>query len=439
MLEVKVYIKDRLLKQTTMAKNRITVGRSENNDIVLADPMVSRLHAVIEKSNGRYRVEDHSSNGTYVDKVRIKGTQLMADECTVGIYPFMLQCNVFSDEVTQPLLDLTQAHDVSGPKGPPFKSTPQHLHFGLLVGEDPSMQRIYKTIQRVSESSASVMIRGESGTGKELVARAIHILSPRRESPFVALDCAAIPENLIESELFGYDKGAFTGAAATKKGWIEEAQGGTVFLDEVAELSMPAQAKLLRFLQEKSYSHLGGTRTIQSDVRLITATNKNLEEAIRAGQFRSDLYFRLRVVQIQLPLLRNRKGDIPALIDFILSKFSGEQKLPQPPVLTAQAMKKLQAYHWPGNVRQLENALFNAFINTPPPHLIDDKDIDLQTDLNNSGSKSFDQINRQLLIATLKECDWDTARAAAALKVSRGSIYYKCKKLGINIKKLAKS
>jgi transcriptional regulator with PAS, ATPase and Fis domain len=439
MLEIKVYINNKLMQKTTLAKNRITIGRSEENDIVLADQWVSRLHAVIQRRGSRYYLEDHSSNGTLLDEVRITDSRPMSEECSVGIDPFTLRCSAFSDEVTKPLHDRSQAHEASGPKGPPVETTPQHLHFGLLVGQHPSMQRIYKTIQRVSGSSASVMIRGESGTGKELVARSIHTLSPRREAPFVALDCAAIPENLIESELFGYEKGAFTGAATNKKGWIEEAQGGTVFLDEVAELSMPAQAKLLRFLQEKSYSHLGGTRTIQSDVRLITATNKNLEEAIRAGQFRSDLYFRLRVVQIHLPPLRNRKEDIPALIDFMLSKISGEQKLPQRPGLTAQAMEKLQAYHWPGNIRQLENALFNAFINTPPPHLIDDRDIDLQTDLSNSGAKSFDDLNRQLLIATLKECNWDTARAAAALKVSRGSIYYKCKKLGIDIKKLAKS
>jgi transcriptional regulator with PAS, ATPase and Fis domain len=439
MLEVKVYLNNKLLQKTTLAKNRITIGRAEENDIVLANALVSRLHAVIQRRGSRYFLEDHSTNGTMLDDSRITGPRPILEEGSIAIYPFTLRCIAFSDEVTMPLLDRSQAQEVSGPKGPPIESTPQHLHFGLLVGEDPSMQRIYKTIQRVAGSSASVMIRGESGTGKELVARAIHTLSPRRESPFVALDCAAIPDSLIESEIFGYEKGAFTGAATTKKGWIEEAQGGTVFLDEVGELSMPAQAKLLRFLQEKSYSHLGGTRTIQSDVRLITATNRNLEEAIRAGQFRSDLYFRLRVVQIHLPPLRNRKGDIPAIIDFILSKISGEQKLPQQPVLTAKAIEKLQAYHWPGNIRQLENTLFNAFINTPPPHVIDDKDFELQTDLNNSGPKLFDDMNRQLLMATLKECNWDTARAAAALKVSRGSIYYKCKRLGINIKKLARS
>lgn len=438
MLEITIFLNDRLLQKTTISKNRITVGRSENNDIVLADPMVSRLHAVIEKSGGRYLVHDHSSNGAYLDEVRIKGAQPMADECTVGIYPFTLQCNAFSDEVTKPLIYPSPSDERGEPEAMPSDPSLHHLHFGLLIGEDPLMHRVYKTIQRVADSPASVLIRGESGTGKEFVAKAIHSLSPRRASPFVALDCAAIPENLIESELFGFEKGAFTGALATKKGWFEQAEGGTICLDEIGELSISAQAKLLRFLQDKSYTHLGGTGVLYSDVRLIAATNKDLEEAIRTGQFRSDLYFRLRVVQIQLPPLRDRKGDIPLLIDHVLSKITKEHKLSQRPVLTAQAIEKLRAYHWPGNVRQLENTLYNAFITTTPPHMIDDKDLELQTDPI-LPPKSFDDINRQLMIETLKDCNWDTAKAATVLKVSRGSIYYKCKRLGIDIKKLARS
>lgn len=438
MLEVKVFLNDRLLKKTTLAKNRITIGRSEDNDVVLVGPMVSRLHAVIEKRSGQYHVQDHSSNGTYLDEVRVKGARRMADECTVGIYPFTLRCNAFSDEVTKPLIYPSPSDEMGKPEGTPSEAPLQHLHFGLLIGEDPLMHRVYTTIQRVADSSASVLIRGESGTGKEFVAKAIHSLSLRRDSPFVALDCAAIPDNLIESELFGFEKGAFTGASATKKGWFEQAEGGTIFLDEIGELSISAQAKLLRFLQDKSYTHLGGTGVLYTDVRLIAATNKDLEEAIRTGQFRSDLYFRLQVVQIHLPPLRDRRGDIPLLIDHVLSKITKEHKLPQRPVLTAKATEKLRAYPWPGNIRQLENTLLNAFITTPPPHLIDDKDLELQVDFNIS-SKSFDDINRQLLIETLKDCNWDTAKAATVLKVSRGSIYYKCKKLGINIKQLSQS
>jgi transcriptional regulator with PAS, ATPase and Fis domain len=437
MLDVKIFQKDKLLKKTTLSKNRITIGRSENSDIVLADTLVSRLHAVIEKRGGLYLLEDHSTNGTSLDEVRVKGVERMADECTVGIYPFTLRCNVSQDEVTQPLIYPTPSYITVKPEPSTSEASLQHLHFGTLVGEDPQMHRLYKTIERVSASSASVLIRGESGTGKELVAKAIHALSPRNGAPFVALDCAAIPDTLIESELFGFEKGAFTGASAAKKGWIEQAQGGTIFLDEIGELSTSAQAKLLRFLQDKSYTHLGGTQILQSDIRLIAATNKDLEEAIRAGQFRSDLYYRLKAIQLLLPPLRDRKGDIPLLIDHVLSNITVEYNLSQRPVLTAKAVERLRDYHWPGNVRQLENTLLNAFISTSPPHLIDDKDLELQTDFD-TPPKSFDDINRQLLIETLKDCNWDTAKAATVLKVSRGSIYYKCKKLGISIKQLSK-
>jgi len=438
MLDLKIFLKDKLLKKTTLAKDRITIGRSENNDVVLADTMVSRLHAVIEKRRGQYLLEDHSTNGTYLDEVRIQGNQPMEDECSIGIYPFMLRCNVVSDEVTQPLIYPTPSQVIEPSKDAPFQASLEHLHFGSLVGEDPQMHRLYKTIERVADSSASVLIRGESGTGKELVAKAIHALSPRRSSPLVSLDCAAIPETLIESELFGFEKGAFTGATAAKKGWIEQAQGGTIFLDEIAELSTSAQAKLLRFLQDKSFTHLGGSQILHSDVRLIAATNKDLELAIRAGQFRSDLYYRLQAIQIQLPPLRDRKGDIPMLVDHVLSKISDEHKLSQRPVLTAKAIEKLREYHWPGNVRQLENTLLNAFISTSSPHFMDEKDLELQTDFE-PPPKSFDDINRQLLIETLKDCNWDTAKAAEVLKISRGSIYYKCKKLGVDIKQLSKS
>ena len=211
-------------------------------------------------------------------------------------------------------------------------------------------------------------------------------------------------------------------------------------------MAIPAQAKLLRFLQDKSYTRLGGNRLLKADVRLITATNKDLEEGIQAGEFRSDLYFRLRVVQIPLPPLRERKGDIPLLADHILSKIVEENNLPRKPILTSKALSKLQDYDWPGNVRQLENVLYNAFISAPPPHLIDEDFIDLQhnglelegQDHENPDSPTFNDVNKQFLLSILKDCNWDTAKAAKILKVSRGTIYYKSKKLGINIKELAK-
>jgi len=291
MLEIKILLSDKLLQKTVSSKNRITVGRSENNDIVLSHKLVSRLHVEIIENDSGYYIHDHSTNGTYLNDVRVGKTRPIPPEGKIGIYPFTLLCTSHSDENTLPLIQHTQDPLQVEADIPIHNRAPNHLHFGLLVGQDPLIQKVYQTIQRVSDSPVSVLLRGESGTGKELVARAIHDSSSRKSAPFVALDCAAIPDTLLESELFGFEKGAFTGASAQKKGWFEEARGGTVFLDEIGELSLPAQAKLLRFMQDKTYTRLGGTRQFQTDIRLVTATNKDLEEAIRLNQFRSDLYF----------------------------------------------------------------------------------------------------------------------------------------------------
>lgn len=437
MLEINVYLGDKLIQKTTLSKNRVTVGRSETNDIVLHDRQVSRLHVSITKRDHQYLIEDLSTNGTFLNSARVKGALPIADECTVDVHPFTLKCTAVPDEITLPLIE----PDRSPPRIEPYtvgaENSSQKLWFGLLVGEDSTMQKVYQIVQRVADSPAAVLIRGESGTGKELVAKAIHSLSARRNSPFVAIDCAAIPDGLVESEFFGFEKGAFTGASSSKKGWFEEAHGGTLFLDEVGELSASTQSKLLRFLQDKTFTRLGGTRTLQTDIRLITATNRDLEEAIQSNRFRSDLYFRLRVVQISLPSLCERSGDIPLLADHILSRIAAQHKPSKLPTLTSQAISTLKAYPWPGNVRQLENVLWNAFINTKPPHQIDVSDLELEAE--SPGSiRSFDEINRQLLLETLKGCQWNTAKAASILKVSRGTIYYKCKKLGIDIKQVSR-
>ena len=234
------------------------------------------------------------------------------------------------------------------------------LHHSL-VGESPKMQEIYKLISRVAPSDSTVLVRGESGTGKELVARALHSNSPRRDKPFVAVNCAALPENLLESELFGYEKGAFTGAAARKEGKIELAHEGTFFLDEIGELPLLLQAKLLRALQEKCFERVGGTRPLKVDMRLIAATNRNLDDAVKAGTFRADLYYRLNVVAITLPPLREHREDIPLLAQHFTRKLS--EKLNRPaPTLSAEAKACLTAYDWPGNVRQLENAIERALV-----------------------------------------------------------------------------
>ncbi len=230
-----------------------------------------------------------------------------------------------------------------------------------MVGESPAMQHIYQFISRVSKSDSSVLITGESGTGKELVARAIHENSNRSNQPFVAINCAALTETLLESEFFGHEKGAFTGAMVQKKGKLEVAENGTVFLDEIGEMAPGLQAKLLRVLQEHAFERVGGTRSIATNIRIIAATNRNLQDAIKTGHFRLDLYYRLNVVSIEMPTLRDRKQDIPLLTQYFLSRVSKNLKRPSMNI-SPPAMAYLMQYDWPGNIRELENAIERAVV-----------------------------------------------------------------------------
>jgi Nif-specific regulatory protein len=230
-----------------------------------------------------------------------------------------------------------------------------------MVGGSPRMKEVYEFIRRAAPTDSTVLIHGESGTGKELVARAIHRNSPRADKPFVAINCAAITETLLESELFGHEKGAFTGAVSQKKGKMEVAEGGTLFLDEVSELAPGLQAKLLRVLQEREFERVGGTRPIKLDVRLIAASNRDLPDAVEAGTFRKDLYYRLNVVAVKMPALRDRRVDIPMLAEHFIVKASRKCKSRIKP-LSAEARLSLTNYDWPGNVRELENAIERALV-----------------------------------------------------------------------------
>ena len=230
-----------------------------------------------------------------------------------------------------------------------------------LLAEDPAMLRVIQMAEKVAPSQASVLISGESGTGKELMARLIHDKSPRKGQAFIALNCAAIPETLLESELFGHEKGAFTGAVARRLGKFEEAAGGTLFLDEISEMAIELQAKLLRAIQEKEITRLGANRPVSVDVRIVATTNRNLEKEIKAGTFREDLYFRLNVINLKLPSLRERPKDIPMLARHFASKFAKDNGVPERKV-TLEAMQMLEAYHWPGNVRELENTMHRAIL-----------------------------------------------------------------------------
>jgi len=230
-----------------------------------------------------------------------------------------------------------------------------------MVGNSQSMQKVFELIRRVAPTESTVLIAGESGTGKELAARAVHRNSPRAERPFVAINCAAIPDSLLETELFGHEKGAFTGASALKKGRLETAESGTLFLDEISELAGDMQAKLLRVLQEREFERVGSNHPIKLDIRVVAATNKNLAEVVKTGAFRTDLYHRLNVVTLTLPALRERRDDIPALAEHLIAKVSRKCKM-RPKQLSPEAKACLMRYQWPGNIRELENALEHAIV-----------------------------------------------------------------------------
>ena len=240
-------------------------------------------------------------------------------------------------------------------------SGPESAKPDAIIGRSPTMQKVYKSIGRVAPTDATVLIRGESGTGKELVARALYQHSHRSEKPFLVINCVAIPETLLESELFGYEKGAFTGAVNRRIGKIEQADGGTIFLDEIGDMPLSIQAKILRLLQEQSIERLGGAKPISVDVRIIAATNRNLERALETERFREDLYYRLKVVTLELPPLRERKGDISLLCDYFMSLYAKEMEIDNPG-MSDEAKDMIQSHAWPGNVRELGNAIKKALI-----------------------------------------------------------------------------
>ncbi|TAL16347.1 nif-specific transcriptional activator NifA [bacterium] len=323
----------------------------------------------------------------------------------------------------------------------------EKYHNFFLVGSSPSMQEVQSIIKKVAHSKASVLLLGESGTGKTLVARIIHEMSDRASYPFVKLNCAALPENLLESELFGYEKGAFTGADKTKPGRIEEACGGTLFLDEIGELPLVLQTKLLRFLQEREFERLGSNQTRKVDVRIITATNKNLVEAVKEGAFRGDLYYRLNVIPLHIPALRERRGDIPSLIDLFLKKFATEYN--KPLQLTPEAREALISYKWPGNVRELENLVERIAI-LAEGEVIGLEDLPLPASAvaveapappkpaeeeapRSPAQKSLKELERDEMLRALERNDWIQARAAKELGLSERQFSYRVKKLGLKL------
>jgi two-component system, NtrC family, response regulator PilR len=316
--------------------------------------------------------------------------------------------------------------------------------FHNFIGDSPEMHEIFRIIEKVADTDSTVLILGESGTGKELVAKAIHYHSSRREKPLIPVNCGAIPEELLESELFGHEKGAFTNAIRTRIGRFELANGGTIFLDEVAEMSPHLQVKLLRVLQEHEFERLGGARTIKCDVRILAATNKNLEESVEKGRFREDLYYRLKVIPISLPPLRDRRSDIPLLIQHFLNGMTRVKKK-MIKGISKDVVRALELYDWPGNVRELENIIERMVILTEHDY-IDVEDLPeriagktessqmIRTVVPDEGfslSTAVNEFERQLIINALEKTGWIKNRAAKLLNMNRTTLVEKIKKQGI--------
>lgn len=300
---------------------------------------------------------------------------------------------------------------------------------GELVGQSDAMRKVFDAVATVGPTDATVLITGESGTGKELVTQAIHAASVRRFHPLVVIHCGALTETLLESELFGHEKGAFTGAMYRKKGKFEIAEGGTVFLDEIGDISLKTQTDLLRVLQEREINRVGGTQVIKLDFRCVAATNKDLEKLIEEGKFRPDLFYRLNVFHIELPPLRKRREDIPLLVKHFVGKFSQAMNKRITRVAPA-AMEQLQEMHWPGNVRELENAVERAMVVAQEPEL-QEKDFAFKVPVTvNSQGKSLDDVERVHILSVLEECGENQSRAADVLGIDRVTLYHKLKKYG---------
>ncbi|RPH68076.1 MAG: FHA domain-containing protein [Myxococcaceae bacterium] len=397
-----------------------TIGKDSGNDLVLDDRFISAKHLRITRRGNRFLVLDHAStNGTWFGAVRLFEAEV----------PLHTQLHIGETDV---LVEPATAARKDAPAS-----------WQGLVGADPAMKLLIELIERVAPSSAAVTILGESGTGKELVARAIHARSSRAERPFVPVNCAAISKELIESELFGHEKGAFTGAVGAHKGAFEEADGGTLFLDEIGELPLELQPKLLRALESGEIKRVGSSRPGHVDVRVVAATNRDLLAASRTGQFRDDLYYRLYVVPLTLPPLRTRRGDIPALAQYLLSQFSPRGQTVR---FTPAALARLESHPWPGNVRELRNVVHRAlllrrgsaideadltFDPDPSPRLRDARDVAGQYIPGRKLEELLELAERQIVESALRQFNNNRERVARELGVARSTLFKRLKDWGM--------
>lgn len=419
-------------KKIMLNKNVMTVGKRETNDLILADKTVSRTHMEIKYEQDSFLLRDlDSTNGTFINGTRVKEAYLApGDRIKVG--NTILEFVAYDEKVR-------------------IEPSSQNS-FGMLVGKSTKMRQIFSILEKISPTHATVIVEGDTGTGKELVAHAIHENSQRKGKPFAVFDCSAVAPNLIESELFGHERGSFTGAVKSRRGAFEEANGGTIFLDEIGELTTDLQPKLLRALEQREIKRVGSSTPVKIDVRVICATNKNLRKEIEEGRFREDLYYRLSVVKISLPSLKERPEDIPPLVERLLTtakynrKPDGEIKVTK---VDDDALKLLARYEWPGNVRELNNVIERACsfvdgntISKPQLDFIfaelshgeertERMRVEADVPFKDAKQKIVESFEKEYLVDILKRNNHNLSKASREAKIDRKHLRNLLKKYGI--------
>ncbi|MFQ5822629.1 MAG: sigma-54-dependent transcriptional regulator [bacterium] len=422
------------IKSATNGEACLKVIRELPPDLVLLDIQMPGIDGIetlkrIRENEPRIPVVIMSAHGTIE-----KAVQCMK----LGAYDFITK-PFASDRLLVTVNNALMTYSLKQEVDDLKRELKDRYQFKNIIGQSGVMQEVFRSMEKVIDSNVTVLIQGESGTGKELIARAIHFHNKQRSNhPFVAVNCTALPESLLESELFGHEKGSFTGAIGRRIGKFEMANGGTIFLDEIGLMSPATQAKVLRVLQEREFERVGGNELVKVDTRIISATNKDLEEAVKKGEVREDLYYRISVYPIKLPPLRERKEDIPLLAAHFITKYASQEGK-EIEDISPDALELLMAYHWPGNVRELENAIERAVVLANPPE-ITAKDLPASVrslgekkiyETDNTLSSWIEKLEEEALRQALLECEGNISQTAKKLGIGRATIYRKAKKYGL--------
>ena len=403
------------------AKKALTILESDQFDIILADIKMPGMDGL----EMLRRIKSIKSDAIVIVMTAFATVDTAVKALKDGAYDYVTK-PFDPDDLTHLIRNATKQISLTDENESLKKKVVSLENVEDLIGNSEAMKDMLREVESVAQTNSSVIITGESGTGKELVARAIHANSPRKFFPFVSVHCGALTESLLESELFGHEKGAFTGAMYNRKGRFEMADSGSIFLDEIATISTKMQVELLRVLESKTFMRVGGNKEISSDFRVICATNKDLKSMVEKGTFREDLYYRLNVVNIHIPPLRDRKEDIPLLVDYFIKKYCTSMNKP-PASIDPTALKRLQEFSYPGNIRELENMIERAIV-VGDGKKIGLKDLPLDKTIVNSSTESLDDFERAFVLQILNKYSWNISRTAKALKVDRVTLYHKIKK-----------